>query len=295
MDKEATEQPLTETTEASESAPTPVGPVAPAKVTIEADEPLTGGVLTGEAAEREMRRHTRRSFLWAGAALLGVPAGWKWFNDHAPEDGTSIKQVFRRTLQFNETVARTVFFSPTHRAREFPREKAVEPRNNYKGETPEIDLDSWRLHLSGTAEGDRVLTMGDLETLPRSEQTTELKCVEGWSAVVNWSGIPLVEFLKKYPVPVGVEYVSMRSEPEGYEDEWYYVGLDMPGCLHPQSLLATHMNGEPLTAAHGAPLRLVMPHKYGIKQIKLITHIAYEKERSRDYWAEQGYDWYAGL
>ena len=87
----------------------------------------------------------------------------------------------------------------------------------------------------------------------------------------------------------------MLSEPADYPDERYYVGLYLADCLHPQALLATHMNGKPLTAEHGAPLRLVIPHKYGIKNIKLITSIAYTQKRPTDYWYEQGYDWYAGL
>jgi DMSO/TMAO reductase YedYZ molybdopterin-dependent catalytic subunit len=75
----------------------------------------------------------------------------------------------------------------------------------------------------------------------------------------------------------------------------YYVGVDMPSALHPQSLLAYEMNGKPLEDRHGAPLRLVMPVKYGIKNIKRIGRIAYVNERPADYWAEQGYDYYSGL
>jgi DMSO/TMAO reductase YedYZ molybdopterin-dependent catalytic subunit len=69
----------------------------------------------------------------------------------------------------------------------------------------------------------------------------------------------------------------------------------MPSALHPQTLLAYEMNGAPLTDKHGAPLRLVMPVKYGIKNIKRIGRIEYTNERPADYWAEQGYDYYSGL
>jgi DMSO/TMAO reductase YedYZ molybdopterin-dependent catalytic subunit len=243
-----------------------------------------------------MHRISRRSFLWAGATFLAAGYGLAWFNEMAPGDNTGIKQFFRNTHEFNEGVARHLFFSDSHLAPEYPKERAVEPRNNYKGATPTPDLDSWKLHLSGLADGsEKTLSLADLTDLHTAEQTTELKCVEGWSVIVNWAGIPLAAFISKYPPPPGTEYVAMRSEPEGFEDEWYYIGLDMPSCMHPQALLATHMNGQPLAAEHGAPMRLVMPHKYGIKQIKLITHIAYAKERPKDYWADQGYDWYAGL
>ena len=78
-------------------------------------------------------------------------------------------------------------------------------------------------------------------------------------------------------------------------DKEYYVSLDMPGALHPQTLLAYEMNGAPLTDDHGAPLRLMTPVKYGIKNLKRIGRIEYTDKRPADYWAEQGYDYYAGL
>ena len=69
----------------------------------------------------------------------------------------------------------------------------------------------------------------------------------------------------------------------------------MPSALHPQTLLCYEMNGQPLTSAHGAPLRLAIPVKYGIKNIKRIGSIAYMESRPKDYWAQEGYDYYAGM
>ena len=255
-------------------------------------------LLTEAEAEKQIRTMSRRSFLWAGAATIGVVGGlWAFNREGMKEGGTSdgIHKTLRSVLNFNDGVAKTVFFSPTHLARTFPRSEAVEPRNNYKGETPVTDLAAWKLTLSGAAAGERKLTLADLNDLPQVEQTTELKCVEGWSTIVNWGGVRMMDFIKKYPYPDGTTYVSMLSEPEDFPDERYYVGLDLASCLHPQTLLATHINGQKLNAEHGAPLRLVMPTKYGIKNIKLITTIAYAKERPADYWFEQGYDYYAGL
>ena len=65
--------------------------------------------------------------------------------------------------------------------------------------------------------------------------------------------------------------------------------------MHSQTLLCYEMNGAPLSMEHGAPLRLTIPVKYGIKNIKRIGRITYSAERPRDYWAEEGYDWYAGM
>jgi len=265
----------------------PDGPNAPRDVT-----PPDGN------ADARIRRVSRRAFLQAGVVSASALGGLWAFNKYAPGDENDNKDIFKKTHAFNEATARRVFFSPTHRSREFARSEAVEPPNNYKGETPTLDdLGAWRLAVAGlaTGGGSKTLKLADLQKLPHVSQTTELKCVEGWSRVVNWTGCRFVDFARAYAPPPGTEFVRMLSEPEGWDDEWYYVGLDMASCLHPQTLLAWAMNDKPLTAAHGAPLRLVMPHKYGIKNIKLITSIAYEAKRPADYWADRGYDWYAGL
>jgi DMSO/TMAO reductase YedYZ molybdopterin-dependent catalytic subunit len=78
-------------------------------------------------------------------------------------------------------------------------------------------------------------------------------------------------------------------------DEKYYVGLDMPSAVHPQTILAYEMNGKPVPVNHGAPLRLIIPVKYGIKNLKRIGSIAFSDTRPPDYWAENGYDYYSGL
>ncbi|MBC8142214.1 MAG: molybdopterin-dependent oxidoreductase [Armatimonadetes bacterium] len=257
--------------------------------------------------EARIRQLSRRSFLWVGIASVATVGGL-WAFNRDPEEGKSAGGAFvpriegtkaplRKVLSFNEFVARNLFYSPTNRAQEFPRSMAIEPRNNYHGATPEIDLADWTLTLEGAKGRDKplVLTLADIQTLPEVSQTTELKCIEGWSAITNWSGVRLHDFLQKYPPPDGTRYLAMYSEPVGQEDTWYNVGLDIESAMHPQSILATAMNDEALTSEHGAPLRLIMPHKYGIKSIKLITRIAYSDTRPGDYWYEQGYDWYAGL
>ena len=150
---------------------------------------------------------------------------------------------------------------------------------------------------------DLVLTLDDIKALPRTEMITELKCIEGWSIIVQWAGVRFSDFAAKYlpnttdgsrPDVAGspeklVPYVSLSTPDNGY-----FVGWDMPSVLHPQTLLAYEMNGEPLLPEHGAPLRLASPTKYGIKLLKRIGRIEFTTERSRDYWAESGYDWYSG-
>src|SRR5438128_8311767 len=158
--------------------------------------------------------------------------------------------------------------------------------------------------VDGTSSTDDLkLTLADIQALPRVEMVTELKCIEGWSQVVHWAGARLADFIARYPPPTrSSNPPDVRNRPDdlpGYvsletPDGGYYVGLDMESALHPQTLLCYEMNGQPLTLAHGAPLRLVIPVKYGIKNIKRIGTIRFTNQRPADYWAEQGYDWYSG-
>jgi len=139
-----------------------------------------------------------------------------------------------------------------------------------------------------------LLAMDDLAKLPKVELITQFKCIEGWSQIRQWAGYRLRDLMEIYP-PQKVNgreprYVYMET-PDGD----YYVGYDMKAARHPQTLLVTEMSGTALTEAHGAPLRLHTPIKYGYKQIKRIGLIAYTDLRPDDYWEKLGYDWYAGL
>jgi len=106
--------------------------------------------------------------------------------------------------------------------------------------------------------------------------TTELKCIEGWSVVVNWAGARLSDFMNHFQSASRAGSApDIANKPENLlpyismvtPDGGYYVGIDMPSAIHPQTLLCYEMNGASLTPEHGAPLRLVTPMKYGIKQI----------------------------
>ncbi len=140
-----------------------------------------------------------------------------------------------------------------------------------------------------------LLSIDDVRRLPHRELVTQFKCIEGWSQTVQWGGVRLADLINAYPparTPEGrrPRYIYMET-PYGE----YFCGFDMAACMHPQSLLVYEMGGQPLTPGHGAPLRLAMPIKYGYKQIKRIGLIRYTDTRPNDYWADFGYDWYAGL
>jgi DMSO/TMAO reductase YedYZ molybdopterin-dependent catalytic subunit len=116
--------------------------------------------------------------------------------------------------------------------------------------------------------------------------------------VAWWGGIRFADLLAAFPPAAGARWAAMRSEislDRFGQREPYYVSIDLGTARHPQTLLATHHNGQPLTLAHGAPLRLVAPVKLGLKNIKGLTHIAYTASEPPDYWNEREYSKYDGL
>lgn len=243
-------------------------------------------LMTEREARREMSRKSRRTFLIGGAAAVVGYGGWRWLRSRPEVDG--LAYPFRRAHEFNERVSRA-YFSDARRVRTFPREMAGMPRvNGQIGMEEGFDPAAWSLHVEGTP-GELNLTLDDIRALPRAELVTELKCIEGWSNVVQWAGARFADFAARYASSMRDGYVSLETPGGGY-----YVGLDMESALHPQTLLCYEMDGAPLTAEHGAPLRLYVPVKYGIKSLKRIGAIRFTNERPRDYWAERGYDWYSG-
>ena len=256
-----------------------------------------------DLAEDQMRPISRRSFLWAGLAVLGTGASWRWLNTRRTEDG--LVWPLRRSLDASDEVALDLF-GPNRLAPEFSRARIQSIRTNGDiGLGDDFDAAKWHLSVQGLAGDDasRQFSLAQIKALPRFEMITELKCIEGWSRVNRWVGARLSDFMKRYPPATqsgdpadfkhGLDdlprYIGLKT-PDGA----YYVGLEREAALHPQTLLCYEMNSKPLAPENGAPLRLAIPVKYGIKNLKRIGTLSYTSQRPADYWAEQGYDYYAG-
>ena len=251
---------------------------------------LVRGEMPPEVVEARMKQMSRRSFLWGALAVGATVGGVKWIGSRRTEAGAV--WPLRRGLQTNEAFWRDVsnFQKP---APTFARSQAREIRaNGSAGLSDGFDPAKWQLNIEGLDGAPDSVSLAQIKALPAVEMTTELKCIEGWATVVHWGGARLSDLVRQYVQDAATlpEYVGLMTPDGGY-----YVGLERMAALHPQTLLCYAMNGQPLTLEHGAPLRLVTPIKYGIKNLKRIGTLSFTNLRPADYWAERGYDYYAGF
>jgi len=261
-----------------------------------------------EAAPRDLRRLTRRDLLVFGAGSLAALASFRYLlpQDTLARLGVDALDSPRKerflngALRFDDDVAEAIYSSdrlvPT-----YSKSQITPLKNNYEGVTPDPSyIPGWRLHLEGLASG---LSLSlDLPTLlarfRSHEQITRFVCVEGWSAIAWWSGLKFADLLQAYPPISQARWAGVNSSlnlDENGNPDPYYASLDLATARHPQTLLATHFNGQSLTVDHGAPLRLLVPVKLGLKNVKAVTKITYTVDEPSDYWAERGYSHYDGI
>jgi DMSO/TMAO reductase YedYZ molybdopterin-dependent catalytic subunit len=147
----------------------------------------------------------------------------------------------------------------------------------------------WRLEIGGMVERPLSLTLEDLLRLPRQTQRVDHFCVEGWTAVAEFSGVrlrDLAALVRPDPKAVVVDFESFDA---GYHESW-----DLETALHPQTLVVYGKDGQPLSPAFGAPARVHSPAKLGYKNTKYLTRVMFLPEANGGYWSDAGYEWYGG-
>lgn len=182
---------------------------------------------------------------------------------------------------------------PQALALEYPI-SSIEPQAlivNPKKTSPVINPDTFKLIIDGAVNQPMQLSINDLQKIPLQSMVIRHVCVEGWAAIVQWGGVRLRDLIALTQPQSSARYVYFTSG-DGYYESW-----DMPSALHPQTLLAYQMNGQPLPVDNGAPLRLAAPIKLGYKQSKWVTKVTIMNQlpSKKGYWEDQGYEWFAGL
>ncbi|AKU96288.1 Sulfite oxidase [Labilithrix luteola] len=148
---------------------------------------------------------------------------------------------------------------------------------------------NWHLRVGGMVARPQDLSLADLQRLTRIDVRFRHHCVEGWSAVAAWHGLSMRALAELVGVDPAAKFVEFRSFDSGYSSSW-----DIASALHPQTILAYGMNGDPLEAAHGAPLRLYSAIKLGYKSVKYLTEVLFLPTMTGGYWEDRGYEWFAG-
>ncbi|NIP81184.1 MAG: molybdopterin-dependent oxidoreductase [Gemmatimonadetes bacterium] len=148
---------------------------------------------------------------------------------------------------------------------------------------------AWRLEVSGLVRTPVRLDLESLMRLPAVTQRVNHYCVEGWTAVTEWTGVRVAELARRVEPLPGARYVDFESFDSGYHESW-----DLESALHPQTLIAYGYEGRRLDPRRGAPARLHSPVKLGYKSVKYLTRVVFLPERSGGYWSDRGYEWYAG-
>lgn len=163
----------------------------------------------------------------------------------------------------------------------------------------------YRLEVSGQVERPGSYSLNELRNMPSRTQITRHDCVEGWSAIAKWQGVPLHQILNEVGVRPSAKYVLFRcydAPSRGLSGpEYYYESIDMIDARHAQTILAYGLNDAALPVANGAPLRVRVERQLGykmakfIKSIELVSSFEAVGLGKGGFWEDRGYEWYAGI
>lgn len=246
------------------------------------------------------KRIRRREFVSFSVFTLLAATGfgaWKWLYNAPKETGLgatgSARIPLRKAMNQTELFFRKIF-SNNHLVKTYPVSMAAKDVrvNSFIGiDDKKFNQQTWKLVVEKIANSFEV-SIEEIRSLPKTEIVYSFKCVEGWDQIQHWAGVKFSDFINHYGLSdeIKMNYIGLETP-----DQNYYVGIDMESAMHPQTILAYEMNGKPIESEHGAPLRLIIPVKYGIKNLKRIGTMSFSNERPADYWAELGYDYYSGL
>ena len=190
-------------------------------------------------------------------------------------------------------VGEQVFYSPTRLAPTYEASERSDrlPRYFISRTMPLLaDPAAWRFVVDGLVERPLALSLDELAAMPRVSYTVKHHCVEGWSAVASWHGVPVAAVVDRCRPRREARFITFTSFDAGYANGW-----DLASAMHPQTILAYGMNDNPLPAAHGAPLRLYAPTKLGYKMTKYLLGMTFTDRRPGGYWEDRGYPWFGGV
>jgi DMSO/TMAO reductase YedYZ molybdopterin-dependent catalytic subunit len=246
----------------------------------------TAPAVTGDEIRPELARLGRRNVLLRGLTLgsLGLVTGCD-LSTHSGVDA-----ALWAMMRFNDRV-QAALFSSNRLAETYPASAITDPFrfNAFYQEWQVRDVpEGWQLAATGLVADKTPWTVDRLRALPQAGQITRHICIEGWSQVGQWSGVPLGDFLRHIGADLSARYVGFTC----FDD--YSTSIDMPSALQPQTILALDFLGKPLAPEWGAPVRLRIPTKLGFKSAKSVQAITVTNTNPGGYWEKEGYNWFSG-
>jgi DMSO/TMAO reductase YedYZ molybdopterin-dependent catalytic subunit len=244
----------------------------------------------------------RRAAAGAGALLLTACdrlSGTTWFPKLLGV-GEDLSHGAQRLTLPRKSMAQE--FSESDLSPQFRSNGTSNPRDDRYRAMAAGSFADWALEVSGEVELPRSFTLSQLRAMARRTQITRHDCVEGWSAIGKWTGVPLGEVLAQVRPNANARFVVFRcADPMDRIGTRYYESIDMEDAYHPQTILAYELNGTPLPIANGAPIRVRVERQLGYKmakyimRIELVASFAQIGRGRGGYWEDQGYEWYAGI
>ena len=254
------------------------------------------GIASSDITPKHLYLNRREFFRAAGAGALGT-----WLGADAPAFAAGTLAISKRMVTTTDPVSSRGTITTFNNFYEFGTDKA-DPAKNSKTFKPK----PWSVAVEGLCNKPGSYTLEDiLKPHPIEERIYRHRCVEGWSIVVPWDGFPLGDVLKRFEPTGNAKFVEFTTvlRPEEMAGQrrrllsplkWPYVeGLRIDEAMHPLAVLAVGLYGDELLNQNGAPLRLVVPWKYGFKSIKSIVKIAFVDKPPRTSWQTQAPEYYA--
>ena len=234
-------------------------------------------------------RSLDRRGLIRGGLSLGALAMLTGCDVERPE---AVEAALLAISRFNDGV-QALLFDPNKLAPTYPTSMILRPPkfNAYYDvmDVKPVNGATWRLEVSGLVADKRAWTLSDLQALPQTSIVIKHICVEGWSYIGGWTGVPLRLFLERVGADLRAKYVAFKTADD------YPSSIDMASALHPQTLLALKYGGDTLADPFGYPMRLRMAVKLGYKNPKWVTAIEVTNKYPGGYWEALGFSWFAGI
>jgi DMSO/TMAO reductase YedYZ molybdopterin-dependent catalytic subunit len=218
---------------------------------------------------------------------------------HLLDSAEGLTYRSQRLLQFSQPLAHE--FSTRDVSPIFKVNGSIRPGGAAYQALTADNFASYALDVGGLVERPQRMSLPQLKLFPARTQITRHDCVEGWSAIGQWTGVPLSQILRVAGLKPNARYIVFNCADELAAGSPYYESIDLIDAFHPQTILAYALNGAPLEIGHGAPLRLRVERQLGYKQAKYVMGIQAVDRLDNisggrgGFWEDRGYEWYAGI